>query len=297
MTKPWQDPDVLRRLYVDEGMSTIEIGEKFDVTDSTIGNWMEKHGIERPEKPYKDKETLRQLYHDERMTTYGIAEKFGVVNSTITYWMKKHGIEARSISEVRRDDYVPLRMSSDGYEQWCDQSNDERKRVAVHQLLAIAEGENPHDVFSDENVIHHKNGLQWDNRASNVELMSISKHISHHNEEQHGGSPWRDEVTLRELYIDNGMSTTEIGNELDCSDVTIGNWLNKHGIERPEKPWKDRGTLRRLYIDDGKSTYDIAEELDCSDVTVSEWLRRYDIPVRGRWGEKQEDSQASLRNW
>jgi len=44
---PWQDEDLLRRLYVDEGRSTYDIADEFGCSYQTVNNWLEKYGIER----------------------------------------------------------------------------------------------------------------------------------------------------------------------------------------------------------------------------------------------------------
>ena len=46
----YKDPDVLERLYYDEGLSTREIGEKAGVTHSTVQYHMEKHGVDRKDR-------------------------------------------------------------------------------------------------------------------------------------------------------------------------------------------------------------------------------------------------------
>jgi len=44
-------------------------------------------------------------------------------------------------------------------------------------------------------------------------------------------TPWRDEERLREMYINDEMTTTEIADELGCGDTTICRWLDRHDIE------------------------------------------------------------------
>lgn len=51
--------------------------------------------------------------------------------------------------------------------------------------------------------------------------------LSSYNDEK----PWQDKDTLKELYCEEGMSITEIANELDGGHTTISRWLHKHGIE------------------------------------------------------------------
>ena len=44
--------------------------------------------------------------------------------------------------------------------------------------------------------------------------------------------PWRDEATLRRLYIDEGVAAIEIGRRLGCSGTSITKWLLAFGITR-----------------------------------------------------------------
>lgn len=44
---PWLDEDLLRQLYQDEQMSQTAIAEKWDCSQSTVGKWLDRHGIEK----------------------------------------------------------------------------------------------------------------------------------------------------------------------------------------------------------------------------------------------------------
>lgn len=43
-------------------------------------------------------------------------------------------------------------------------------------------------------------------------------------------SPWHNEQALKELYVNQGLTTYEIADRWDCSDVTISDWLDRHDI-------------------------------------------------------------------
>lgn len=43
-------------------------------------------------------------------------------------------------------------------------------------------------------------------------------------------SPWHDEQALKQLYIDEELTTYDIADRWDCSDVTISDWLDCHDI-------------------------------------------------------------------
>jgi len=45
--KPYQDPEVLTELYYDQHLSTYELADRFDVSQSTICRWMDKHDLDR----------------------------------------------------------------------------------------------------------------------------------------------------------------------------------------------------------------------------------------------------------
>ncbi|SFC24126.1 hypothetical protein SAMN05444422_10621 [Halobiforma haloterrestris] len=82
--------------------------------------------------------------------------------------------------------------------------------------------------------------------------------------------PWRDEGRLRELYVEQEMTMTEVGDELGCSHKTIENWLKKHGI--PKRPkgtpeLKDPDWLRQKYHTEGLTLCEIADELELADHT------------------------------
>lgn len=118
-----------------------------------------------------------------------------------------------------------------GYEMWSVPSPD---TIAVHQLVAIANGADPHKVFSDgEYHCHHKNGVRWDNRPGNIEVLSSSEHsILHANRrlEERGIRDALSKSNLKRLYWDEGKSYQEIGDEIGVDETTIKDRIRGYGI-------------------------------------------------------------------
>lgn len=169
---------------------------------------------------HRDKETLRRLYHDEGLTAEQAAEKCGCSKWTIYRWLKRHDIETRP---------------------------------------------------------------------------SGRKPISELHDRDH----------LYSLYVEDGLSTTEIAEQYDCCNATVSRWLEKHGIEArdfgstaPEE-LQDEETLRTLYVERELTSTEIAEMLECGDSTVCVWLHHHDIEIRPRGlpGEKNPmwDPEATDR--
>lgn len=257
MGKRYRDEEVLREMYVDKGMTTHEIADELDCSQSTVRNWMEIRSIptrsnseaqiqRQDDTGYRDPDTLERLYHDEKMTMAEIGEKFGVSQSAITGAFQEHDIETRSTIESReirdtltgpekdgphtdpewlREKYIDEELTleevadeagnvtsgtilrqmdkhgierrtsglsksgesyetaeHDGHPQISFQMDGSTYYFDVHRLLAIA-------IWGiDEvcgSVVHHKNGIGWDNRPDNLELIdSQAEHAKLHCEER-----------------------------------------------------------------------------------------------------------------
>jgi hypothetical protein len=64
-----------------------------------------------------------------------------------------------------------------GYETWATRNRQGMDWVYVHRLLAVAE--NGFEALNG-NHVHHKNGIKWDNRPENIEVLSPSEHARTH---------------------------------------------------------------------------------------------------------------------
>jgi len=148
--------------------------------------------------------------------------------------MERLGIESRDKGEATVQHYIkePPRFYTEarGYERVQSSIWGEISRVGVHRLAAVAEYGLEAVVDKD---VHHRNGVPWDNRPGNLELIAPSEHGSLHAEERHSDSPWRDEETLREAL--KTMTWEEICDEWGCGQATLVRWRRKHGIATEEE--------------------------------------------------------------
>lgn len=135
---------------------------------------------------YKDADWLRRKYWDEDMTMAEMADEAECNSGTICYWMDKHDIDTYNQGRNKRTPGMNLRINGNGYLEWWNHVYEgsevvRRETFRVHRLVAIAEF--GIDAVKGK-VVHHENGVKWDNRPDNLGLMEHGSHSTHHNEER-----------------------------------------------------------------------------------------------------------------
>lgn len=98
---PWCDKDKLQELYVEQGLSTEDIGERLGCSGPCISNWLKRHDIPvrkggrvAPED-FRSGEKLKELYVARRMAVSEIAERYSASPLTVTKYLKMHGVKIR----------------------------------------------------------------------------------------------------------------------------------------------------------------------------------------------------------
>lgn len=190
----YKNRDHLEVLYHEKGYNLTEVGEITGCSTTTVGEWMERFDIPRRKSgpgneptgdepdnaiDHTDAEVLRDLYIDEGLSLTEIASRSAVTHQTIRHHLIQNGIERRSrkegVKQAFSDKPAYYMQASNGYRTWKDRQSG--RYMSVHRLLAIAEY--GFDAV-DGNVVHHKNGVRWDNRPENIEVMTPSEHAKHH---------------------------------------------------------------------------------------------------------------------
>lgn len=179
LERKYEDVEWLVELYVEEGLKISEIAERAHCSVGAIKPRLREAGVKmrNPEDyndtPWRDKDKFEELYVEKELTLAEIAEHFNSHISTITKWIDKHGFERRG----NRTNCANYYTDKHGYEIWNTPATNGVDAIAVHRLAAVCH-------FGTEavsgKVIHHKNGIEWDNRQENLEPMTRAEHMKHH---------------------------------------------------------------------------------------------------------------------
>lgn len=148
---------------------------------------------------------LRSVYHGDDKTIQETADHFGVSWATIWRWLKRLDIPTRE----RRPGVGFSTTRDKGYEKWHHNG----QRVYVHRLLAVAEY--GFDTVCD-NVVHHKNGIPWDNRLENIEALPQPEHHGEHTK-----VPEIERKAIAYAYEFTDMSSYDIAETCDYTPNSV----------------------------------------------------------------------------
>jgi DNA-binding transcriptional MerR regulator len=160
------DRDFLKRC-LDEGMSLPQIGALVNRDPSTVGYWVQKHGlVANGRAKYSPRGGLKrerlEALVEERLSVREMAEKLDVSASTVRHWLKRYGLPTdgayrrrqRRIAEARlagvrsvmmdcrhhgRTEFVILR-SGEARCRKCRADAVARRRRKVKQMLVDEHG-------------------------------------------------------------------------------------------------------------------------------------------------------------
>lgn len=182
MGKPYDDPDTLRELYLESDLTNKEIADRLGCSPKTLNRKLREHDIPRTKRSTSQadeigEEKLRELYHGKGQSLRDIGNRYDVEASTVADWLDRFNIETRTATTDLS--YVPLHHHPDGYVVWRRYEDGKQHSIRVHRLLAVAEW-GFDDVIGKD--VHHRNGIPWDNRVENLQLVSKRQHLEIHSD-------------------------------------------------------------------------------------------------------------------
>lgn len=219
-SRPWEDENKLRELYIEEGYTTQEIGDYFDVAQPIIYRALAASNIEtRPPKrdryntypELENHEWLRGEYEAGRSVA-NIADEVGCGETTIRKELQLAGVSIRSVQEANA-----LRRELEN---------------AVSQVKVPQPKEDGNSSTPDDSgyATMSSGNRSYSGPSSGIDMSwSDSSDV---NREQ--WVPYRDEEWLRWQYWGLENSLREIGDLCSVSEPTILRHMKKLGIERRE---------------------------------------------------------------
>lgn len=152
-------------------------------------NWKNaEQRIEAEDRPWQDPYVLNYLYYEQGKSTTEAADILGCSSSTVSNWLHRTGLGTRDRINALRESGATFTRSGP-YEMVSANNGDRSSCALVHQLVVIANGEDPHVVFEDSTIIHHRDNIPWDNRPVNLEVMDQEQHRRLHQD-----GDWREEL-------------------------------------------------------------------------------------------------------
>lgn len=235
----------LEEQYLRNNKNTYEIADEMGVSQVTVSNWLDNRGIETganqgkepaqiPENTYRDEAWMQRQYVKNKRSTYEIADEVGVSRSTISRWLDKHDIETRSSNgesaKPREDTY---RSESWLREQYLQ--NDK----STYEI-------------ADKLEVSRSTISRWLDKHGIEKGQTRGKSESARPPED----TYRDQAWLRQQYLQNDKSVTEIADEIGVSQSTVDRWINRHGIDDSTDNSPEENENKGGVLDDIRSDFE-----------------------------------------
>lgn len=192
----------LKTLYLKENLTLKQMCEHMGCkSEITARKILHENGIDTNRNQMKSLETrkgmsdgefkdfLINLYENQNVSICKIAESLGVTQSAIRRYFKKYDIPfketsyAKSVSTSgkRHGNWTGEKhlASSGYYEIYMPEHPKANKRNKVYEHRLVME-QHIGRYLTDDEVVHHINGVKTDNRLENLLLLTNSEHIALH---------------------------------------------------------------------------------------------------------------------
>src|SRR3990172_8988083 len=207
--------DFLRREYLVNRRSALQISSDLSVGDPTVRNWLRKYGIPvrgiseamLPESVTKPtKEQLEQWYVDEKIIPSQIAKKVGVNTSTIKDWLREYHIQIRNPSEAQLLRVGITKPTKEELEKWY--VHEEKNAAQISENVGVPNG----------TVLNWLKEYDIPIRSVS-ETMLLRKRLTKPTKEQ-----------LEQWYVSERKSFAQIARDTGLGQTTIRRYLERYGV-------------------------------------------------------------------
>jgi len=210
------DKETLEKLYITEGLSLEEIGERFGVSRKTISRRLKLYKIpERPKKTRKiiiEKEILEKLYIYDQLNPSEVGERLGIDRGTVTRLLKGYSIPLRNSKEGTKiaKEKKSLKIPKEELEQKYFQENLPIPKIAEEY------GVSPSWMYTYF-------------KKCNIKIRTYSEAVSMVHKKR---NPNINKVTKEVLVnmVKQGLTMAEIARELKVSEIVIDDRVNQFGL-------------------------------------------------------------------
>lgn len=139
--RPKPDINEIKKLYVDEGLTLQEVGDRVGLTRQGVHERLKCSGIHTRSRklphlksriPLAPRETPWQLYVVEGLTIKAISDRLDYSPGTAYLMLKKHGIPRRKVIQPRQEIYSSLRNLNLGESTIIDGLNPSSMYVRIY---------------------------------------------------------------------------------------------------------------------------------------------------------------------
>lgn len=297
-------PDItdaeIRRLYVDEGMSEVDVARLLDCNRVTIARRLQRMGVPtRQYRPDVQDADIVRMYVDERLSEAEIAFLLDCSKSTVNRRLRRAGVPARQVGTAEwataTDDDLkalyenqrwPIRKIADHFfvsEPWV---RNRLRRAGTKMRTQPERHTKPVDNTHLQHLYERGLTLRATGYRVGLDDSTVGRRLERAGVPRrtgggHQGPEPRLDVTVEEvkrLYVDEWLTLTEIARLLDASPTTIANRLDSAGVPRRTfadycAARVDRDELVRLYVDEQVPVDEIATRKRMATHTVYSHLR------------------------
>ena len=266
---PDPDPEVLRRLYVDDGRTEGEIARLLSISQAHLAASLADAGIERRTGRRLcpvDARTLAELYSAPGATVASLSRGFHAASDTVQRWLADAGL----LPADPRIDHARLR------------------RLYVDRRLTVAE-------------VADTLGIPRARVQRELVLAGVGLRSNHHRPPR-GKRAALTDARLERLYLKQRLSIQAIAERTGVSTLYVQKRLREVGLVKrlgsftphcPIPPDELRRRAAELY-ETGLSMHSVGRELGVSGQTVRRALHEARVPVRRSGPRSHEEPARTL---